>query len=109
MKKRFTQAASGRQKRQVRMAQRRAEQQGASKSAARSRAQAKGGNIRQQGSERMVSKSAERERMERQPKRRRGISVRGGNVRLPRRLTSKTEERVTRGNARGERKTKARK
>jgi hypothetical protein len=99
MEKRITRGSSGRQKRQVRMLERKFKEQGDSKTQAHDRAAQKGKRLRSRAiqSGRFISKSDERRELASRPKRKQGIRVRGGTVKLPNRITTKREERISSG------------
>ena len=112
MQQRVTRGSSGRQKRQVRMLQRRLEQEGAPRLEARSRARQKSIRLGSTGAKqggRIISRVAENAELARRPKRKAGIKVKAGRVTLPRRITSKRAEAVTSGRAFRKRATKSRK
>src|SRR2546423_1286437 len=109
MQQRVTRGSSGRQKRQVRIFQRRLEAEGVPHLDARSRARAKSIRPGRPGATRLVSREAESAELARRPKRKRGIRVHGRAVTLPRRITAKRAEAVTSGQALRKRSTKSRK
>ena len=111
MQQRVTRGSSGRQKRQVRMLQRRLEAEGASDSEARSTARTKSDRLGRTSAEqggRIISREAEAAELAARPKRKAGIRVEGGAITLPRRITAKRAEAVTSGQTLRQRATKSR-
>lgn len=100
MLKRVTRGSSGRQKRQVRLLQKRFKNEGMSDDEARTRANQKSVRLGRGGAGqggRIISKKAEAAELARRPKRTRGISIKDGKVTMPKRITSKGVDAVNSG------------